>query len=307
VASGALDGRIRQIIGEREYEIVWKSVYRFHSRCVDRMRCGRILIAGDAAHLVSPFGARGLNSGVADAENAAWKIAYVGRGWAPRALLESYHAERHAAARENIAVTTATMDFLVPPDERRARLRAEVLAAAAGDPQIRARVDSGRLAEPFWYVDSALTTPSAERPFSGRPARGQMPAAAPGVLLPDAPIRGPGDERNRVRALARDGFLLLTTAGVDDATVRDAVAAAAGPVRVLALPEIDVDGTLNTALAGRPDEVWIIRPDAHIAAVLAAPATDEITAALHRAAAFPANRAAANREESHDGALQASR
>jgi 3-(3-hydroxy-phenyl)propionate hydroxylase len=307
VASGALDGRIRQIIGEREYEIVWKSVYRFHSRCVDRMRCGRILIAGDAAHLVSPFGARGLNSGVADAENAAWKIAYVGRGWAPHALLESYHAERHAAARENIAVTTATMDFLVPPDERRARLRAEVLAAAAADPQIRARVDSGRLAEPFWYVDSALTTPSAERPFSGRPARGQMPAAAPGVLLPDAPIRGPGDERNRVRALARDGFLLLTTAGVDDGAVRDAVAAAAGPVRVLALPEIDVDGTLSTALAGRPDEVWIIRPDAHIAAVLAAPAADEITAALHRAAAFPANREAANREESHDGALQASR
>ena len=82
-ASGALDGRIRQIVGERDYEIVWRSVYRFHSRVVDRMRVGRVLIAGDAAHLVSPFGARGLNSGVADAENAAWKIAFVGHGWAP--------------------------------------------------------------------------------------------------------------------------------------------------------------------------------------------------------------------------------
>ena len=66
---------------------------------VDRMRVGRVLVAGDGAHLVSPFGARGLNSGVLDAENAAWKIAFVLRGWAPEALLESYHDERHAAAR----------------------------------------------------------------------------------------------------------------------------------------------------------------------------------------------------------------
>ena len=109
-------------------------MYRFHSRCVDRMRVGRVLLAGDAAHLVSPFGARGLNSGVADAENAAWKIAFVVRGWAPEALLDSYHDERHAAALENLEVTTATMGFLVPPDAERARRRAEVLAGAATDP-----------------------------------------------------------------------------------------------------------------------------------------------------------------------------
>ena len=330
VASGALDGRIRQIIGERDYEIVWKSVYRFHSRCVDRMRRGRVLIAGDAAHLVSPFGARGLNSGVADAENAAWKIAYVGRGWAPEALLESYHAERHAAAIENIAVTTATMDFLVPPDAQRARRRAEVLAGAATDPAMRAAVDSGRLAEPFWYVDSPLTTPSTERPFGGRPARGRMPAAGPGVLLPDAPVRAARGAR--ARELARDGFLLLSTDGVDEAAVRDAAGAGPGPVRVLALADIDPEGTLDAALAARPGEVWIIRPDAHIAAVLARPSTEEITAALHRAAAQSAdpeaanpeavkpeavnpkavnpeaaNPEAGNTEESHDGALPARR
>ncbi|MDN5749837.1 MAG: FAD-dependent monooxygenase, partial [Pseudonocardia sp.] len=147
VASGALDARIRAVVDGRPYELVWRTVYRFHSRCADRMRVGRVLLAGDAAHLVSPFGARGLNSGVADAENAAWKIAYVGRGWAGDALLESYHDERHAAARENLAVTTATMDFLVPPDPQRARHRADVLARAAGDPAARALVDSGRLSE----------------------------------------------------------------------------------------------------------------------------------------------------------------
>ena len=68
------------------------------------------------AHLYAPFGARGLNSGVPDAENAAWKLAFVLHGWAPEALLESYHDERHAAA-ENLEVTSATMRFLVPPDE----------------------------------------------------------------------------------------------------------------------------------------------------------------------------------------------
>ncbi len=97
-ASGALDARIRRVVGDRPYEIVWKTVYRFHTRHVDRMRVGRALLAGDCAHLMAPFGARGLNSGVQDAENAAWKLAFVLRGWAPEALLDSYHDERFAAA-----------------------------------------------------------------------------------------------------------------------------------------------------------------------------------------------------------------
>ncbi|WP_052371539.1 FAD-dependent monooxygenase [Amycolatopsis taiwanensis] len=282
-ASGALDARIRKIIGDRDYEIVWKSVYRFHSRVVDRMRLDRILIAGDAAHLVSPFGARGLNTGVFDAENAAWKIAYVGHGWAPEALLDTYHTERHAAACENLEVTTATMDFLVPPDEERTRRRTDILTRAASDPAARADVDSGRLSEPFWYVDSSLTTADPRRPFAGRPPRGQVPPAGPGVLLPDAPIVTPDGDHGRARAFARDGFLLLTGAGTDATVVRAAAAAVPGPVYVLALDEIDPDGTLTTALGARPDEVWVLRPDAHIAAVLTEPAGDDITAALTRA------------------------
>ncbi|WP_255622367.1 FAD-dependent monooxygenase [Pseudonocardia sp. DSM 110487] len=294
-ASGALDARIRAIIGDRDYEIVWKSVYRFHSRLVDRMRCGRILLAGDAAHLVSPFGARGLNSGVADAENAAWKIAYAGNGWAPDTLLDTYHDERHAAALENIAVTTATMDFLVPQDEAAAAYRRDVLSRAADDPAARALVDSGRLAEPFWYVDSPLTTQSPTHPFGGRPPRGAAPVPGPGVLVPDVPLhqvvsgyashdarihsRPPG----RVREIARDGFLLLVAPGADLDAARTAAAATPGPVRVIGLPEIDPDGTLSGTLGSRPDEVWIIRPDAHIAAVLGNPTRQEIRAALARA------------------------
>ncbi len=292
VASGALDRRIRAIIGDRPYEIVWKSVYRFHSRIASRMRVGRVLLAGDAAHLVSPFGARGLNSGVADAENAAWKIAHVGYGWAPEELLESYHAERHAAAAENLAVTTATMDFLVPPDAERAAHRADVLARAAVDPAAHAHVNSGRLAEPFWYHESPLTTPDPTRPFGGRPPRGAVPPAGPGVLVPDVPLHGESSfSRRRVavsdtagrparlRELARDGFLVLLADGADPAAADAAARAVAAPVRVAPL-----DPAVAAALGARPGEAWVLRPDAHVAAIVQ---TADLETALCRALGHP--------------------
>ncbi|NYJ07250.1 FAD-dependent monooxygenase [Petropleomorpha daqingensis] len=286
-ASGGLDRRIRQVIGDRPYEVVWRSVYRFSGRLVDRMRVGRVLLAGDAAHLYSPFGARGLNSGVLDAENAAWKTAFVLRGWAPDRLLESYHAERHAAARENLEVTSATMRFLVPGTEEEARHRRDVLARAATDPAARALVDSGRLAEPFWYVDSPLTTPDPRRPFAGRPARGEVPTPAPGVLVPDCPVTVPGrPDVVRLRQLAREGITVL--AG------DDAVLPAAGPpVAVHRIADLDPTPVLRDALGARPDELWVLRPDAHVAAVLTrtedvGPAIDRLRG-LTRAAA-PAGR-----------------
>ncbi len=242
---GALDRRIRAIIGDRPYEVGWRSVYRFHTRLVRRMRTGRVLLAGDCAHLVAPFGARGLNSGVADAENAAWKLAWVLRGHAGDELLESYHTERHAAAVENAAVTTATMDFLVPQDDEHRARRLEVLTRAAVDPALHGQVDSGRLAEPFWYTDSPLTTPDPRRPFAGRPPRGALPRPGPGVLLPDVTVAS-----GRLRDRARQGFLLLTTPGV----------AATGARTV----EIPVGGALDA----RPGEAWLVRPDAYVAAVL---------------------------------------
>ena len=270
--TGALDARIRQIVGGRPYEIVWKSVYRFHSRVVDRMRVGRVLLAGDVAHLVSPFGARGLNSGVLDAENAAWKLAFVLRGWAGEELLESYHAERHAAALENLDVTGATMRFLVPqdPDEHEARL--SVLRRARTDAAARALVDSGRLAEPFWYVDSPLTTPDPSRPFLGRPPKGEAPAPAPGVLLPDCPVTVPGrPDVTRLRLLLRGGVTLLAGSDVDLDLLEQAVASSASPTQVWCAA--DLEPALPDVLGLRPDEVWIVRPDAHAAAIVPTTAT----------------------------------
>ncbi|SJZ35941.1 3-(3-hydroxy-phenyl)propionate hydroxylase [Marinactinospora thermotolerans DSM 45154] len=270
--SGGLDRRIRQIIGERPYEVVWRSLYRFHTRLADRMRVGRVLLAGDCAHLVAPFGARGLNSGVHDAENAAWKLAFAVNGWGGAELLESYHLERHAAARENVEITSATMRFLVPHGERERRWRESVLERALTEPSAREQVDSGRLSEPFWYTASPLTTAHPERPFPGRPPRGQAPLPCPGVLVPDAPVRLAGQDRPaRLRPLARFGLTLLTTdAAGATAALTAARAVTRAPVSALVLPEIDHTGALTRALEARPGEAWLLRPDAHVAAVVEA-------------------------------------
>ncbi|MFW6034352.1 MAG: FAD-dependent monooxygenase [bacterium] len=269
--SGALDERIRKIVGSAPYEIVWRSVYRFHSRLVDRMKVGRVLLAGDVAHLMAPFGARGLNSGVQDAENAAWKLAYVHHGWAPPALLDSYHAERHAAAVENLDVTSTTMAFLVPQTPDEADFRTATLRHAASDAAARSRVDSGRLAEPFWYVQSPLTTPDPTRPFAGRPPRGYSPDPGPGVLVPDLPI-APSGQATRLRQLAREGLLVVTGPGVPPEPAGTvARARTAAPVRSVAANDLVADGatgSVASTLGMRDGEMWLIRPDGHVAAVV---------------------------------------
>jgi len=288
-ADGSLDRRLRQVIGNEQYEIVWSSVYRFQARCADRMRVGRVLLAGDLAHLVAPFGARGLNSGVGDAENAAWKLAFALRGWGGQDLLTSYDTERRAAAQENLDVTSATMDFLVPQTPEAHEHRHRILQAAAdGDAAARAAVDSGRLAEPFWYVDSSLTTTCTDRPWPGRPERGRAPSCVPGVILPDGPARDPDDPAvTRLRQMCRAGLLVLVGPSADVTACREAlshVLVPGTPVRVLAMDEVDVANVLRTALSAQDDEIWLVRPDAHLAACLRRPA--DLAEAARRALAL---------------------
>lgn len=303
-ADGGLEARIRRIIGERPYEIVWKSVYRFHTRVVERMRAGRVLLLGDNAHLVAPFGARGLNSGVQDAENAAWKLAYVRAGWAGEELLESYHGERHAAALENAEVTSATMRFLVPQNQKEYHTRRTVLQQALSQEEARSRVDSGRLAEPFWYTDSALTTPCARRPFGGRPPRGRTPDPCPGVIMPDAPVDLPGaGAPSRIRPVLREGLTLLLGAapdGVDPAAFLEGVRGAASaatpvPVAALYLEDVDATGALARALRPETGQVWLVRPDAHVAAVVPGQDPASVRAAVRTALGLAATAASGAR------------
>jgi 2-polyprenyl-6-methoxyphenol hydroxylase-like FAD-dependent oxidoreductase len=150
--SGRLDERIRRIVGDASYELAWLTGYRFHERCVSRFRAGRVFLAGDAAHLFAPFGARGMNSGVEDAANLAWRLAVVQRGIAGRHVLDPYEQERQGAARVNLATTSATMRFMAPANPARRAFRNVVLRGSARVKPLRRFVNSGRLATPAVYA-----------------------------------------------------------------------------------------------------------------------------------------------------------
>ncbi|CAN5471170.1 FAD-dependent oxidoreductase [soil metagenome] len=287
-ASGALDQRVRAVVGDRPYEVVWVSAYRFHQRLAPTFRAGRVLLAGDAAHLMSPFGARGLNSGIHDAENAAWKLAFVRRGWAGGALLASYDTERRAAARENLRVTGETMRFLVPRDAEEARRRRAVLERALTDPAARRAVDSGRLAEPFWYLDSPLTTPWGD-PDAFPREPGVARPVVPGVLCPDGPCAVPArPDVVRLRQLFGSGLVVLATTTADVADLEAAGRAAVrAPVDVYALDAIDQLGGLASALETGRRTAYVVRPDGHLAARLDGPDPRALTLSLRRAVGGP--------------------
>jgi 3-(3-hydroxy-phenyl)propionate hydroxylase len=123
---------------DAQFQIGWASVYTFACQRMERFRHGRVLFAGDSAHGVSPFGARGANSGVQDADNLAWKLAAVLQGQAPDALLDSYASEREYAADENIRNSTRATDFITPKSEVSRLFRDAVLELTKRTPS-RAR------------------------------------------------------------------------------------------------------------------------------------------------------------------------
>jgi 3-(3-hydroxy-phenyl)propionate hydroxylase len=136
----------RQFGADAGVEIVWVGPYAYRSECVDRMKHGRVFLMGDSAKVVSPFGARGGNTGIADADNLAWKLAAVIRGLASPQLLESYNEERHEAARQNVLVTNRTARFLRPATPVEKRFRDAALSLARQHLFARQFVNTGRMA-----------------------------------------------------------------------------------------------------------------------------------------------------------------
>ncbi|HET6649595.1 MAG TPA: FAD-dependent monooxygenase [Candidatus Limnocylindria bacterium] len=232
-ASGDLDRRIRQVVGESTpYELVWMTGYRFSQRVVDAFRDGRVFLAGDAAHVMSPFGARGLNSGISDAENLAWKLAAASNG-APDSLLDTYEAERRPAALANLAATEATMRFLAPHGPFRRAWRNLVLRMAPHSAWFRRRVNSGRLAEPASYEGAPSVT-------SG-PDDGTLPRH--GTVAPDARL----PDGTRLREHLGRGFIVLLPRSVPAPDLR---------AEPLVIGPRTVYGS---------ERAWMIRPDGYIA------------------------------------------
>src|SRR6201995_991717 len=150
--------RIARMLGHDKFEFEWISLYKFQCRRMDRFLHGRVIFAGDSAHQVSPFGARGANSGLEDAENLSWKLDRVLRKQSPESLLESYHVERSAAADENIRESTRATDFMAPNTRQEARLRKAVLSLARETEFGKRMINGGRRSVPSVY-ESLLATP----------------------------------------------------------------------------------------------------------------------------------------------------
>lgn len=172
---------VRGMLGDVEFSKEWYSVYTFQCRRMERFVHGPVIFVGDSAHLVSPFGARGANSGFSDAENLAWKLNLVLKGKAPKSLLESYNYERTMGADENILNSSRSTDFMTPKNAQSQAFRDAVLESADTDEYARPFINSGRLSTPTPYHNSPLSTPDQDAWNGG---------ISPGYACIDAPIPG---------------------------------------------------------------------------------------------------------------------
>ncbi len=279
--------RLRAMLGpDTRFDIEWASVYTFQCRRMQRFRHGRVLFAGDAAHVVSPFGARGANSGFQDADNLAWKLALVIDGKAPGALLDSYDLERTRAADENLAASTRSTDFITPKSAISRPFRDAVLELAKRHPFARRLVNSGRLSTPAVLAGSPLNTPDRDGDFPSGPG-----AMVPGAPAADAPVHGPAGEW-LLRHLER-GFTLLAFGPLPSDAVGE-LARGAVPVNVVQVdvPAVqgavairDVEGLVATRYAALPGTCYLLRPDQHVCARWRSFDVDAVRAALTRATA----------------------
>jgi 3-(3-hydroxy-phenyl)propionate hydroxylase len=279
--------RIRAMLGDdRPFELEWVSVYTFQCRRLDRFMHGRVIFVGDAAHQVSPFGARGANSGFQDTDNLCWKLARVLRGQSPASLLDSYDRERVEAADENILNSTRATDFITPKTPVSRTFRDAVLALSERHAFARRLVNSGRLSMPTTHRASPLSTIDRDA-FAG--------SMVPGAPAADAPVRVGGRSGWLLDHLG-GGFDLLVFAPVsvnwlDDLrrsllgevrltlVVAHASGTEAADVRVIE----DAEGLMRERYDGQPGTVYLLRPDQHVAARWRTPRRVEVLEGVVRA------------------------
>lgn len=276
--------RVRALLGpDVEFDLEWVSVYTFACMRMDRFRHGRVMFAGDAAHGVSPFGARGANSGVQDGDNLSWKLALVLKGQASAALLDSYCIEREAAADENILNSTRSTDFITPKSAVSKLFRDAVLSLSKEHAFARRLVNSGRLSLPSTYRQSPLNTPDCDT-FAG--------LLCPGAPLADAPVSIAGKAAWFLRQVGGQ-FSVLLFADAASAVNVQSLQSLALPV-LLVLPAgvkapagvaaiEDSEGLLAARFDAQPGTVYLLRPDQHVAARWRALDVAALQSALSRA------------------------
>ena len=244
------------MIGEREpWRLLWSSMYNAKCLTLPDYQHGRVLFAGDAAHLVPIFGVRGLNSGLDDAANLAWKLAFVLRGDASADLLESYSVERVHAARENLAYGAKSTEFMAPPNFAFALMRDAALRLALDDPRVRPLVNPRQTA-PIAYTRSPLNGPEVGEWGSQQ--------AAPGQPAPEAVLRGPQGDFHLTQCFGRR-FVGLVFGGSGEAARFDE----AGSLTTVHLPA--AADTLGQArerygvpASAAQERLVLVRPDGYV-------------------------------------------
>ena len=264
---------IKAMLGDEvEFELEWVSIYQFACRRIDNFRYGRIVFAGDAAHQVSPFGARGANTGIQDIDNLIWKLKMVMDGVAPDGLIDSYDEERAFAADDNLLNSTRSTDFITPKNRASRYFRDAVLELSKKYDFARPLVNSGRLSTPTPYVNSSLNT-ADEDDFAGD--------MLPGTNCVDAPIVKDGAEGWLLNQLP-DGFSILV---FGDRPEKTEIRFGDISAKVITVGDQfeDKQGLLTVRYDGGKGAVYLIRPDSHVAARWRSFDATKIMAALARA------------------------
>ncbi len=250
---------VLQDLGHKgDWALEWWSVYSANTLALDDYRSGRVFFVGDSAHIVPIFGVRGLNNGLADAENIAWKLARVISGTSPEALLDSYSPERRGATLDVFANATKSARFMTPPSAGWLLMRDAALSLALTHPWAGGLANPRQMT-PYTYSDSPVVT----RDDDGHGIRPE-----PGAALPEARV---GD--GFLSDLLGTGFTLLTCSdahadfGHDD----------------LSVVHLPLGSAADNALGIGPTGAVLVRPDGHIAARWRAATSDTINIALNRA------------------------
>ena len=231
----------------RLHDPTWLASFRLHHRGVDRYRAGALFVAGDAAHIHSPAGGQGMNTGIQDAVNLGWKLAMVARGEAPEALLGSYDAERRPVGRRLLEVTDRMFGAMATPSRPLIALRNLVVPFAA--PKLLASRTVRRRA--FRFV-SQLAIRYRSSPVVAADAPGWAAGPAPGCRAPDAPL-GAG---TLLAALRDADHRLLVFGGAFEAALPPWVRPFAVPADAEAVrAAYGVDGPA----------LYLLRPDRHVA------------------------------------------